>query len=79
MYSNSVYKIPMYNVYHNPSKKIIKEDIDETELIQLLFDMYNKSITQVHPIKYSTTTPFNIQGLINAVESEGNIIINRIF
>lgn len=76
MYSNSEYKIPKYNVYLNPTKKIIKEDIAEEALIRFLYDMYNKGTTQVHPIKYNTTIPFDIQGLINAVESEGIIIID---
>lgn len=78
MYSNSAYKIPKYNVYLNPTKKIIKEDIAEEELIRFLYGMYNRGITKEHPIKYSTTTPFDIQGLINAVEAEGIIIIDRI-
>lgn len=77
MYSNSVYKIPRYNVYHNPSKKIIKEDIDETELIQLLATMYEKGITHVRPTMYQVGFDFDIRSLINAVEAEGNIIINR--
>lgn len=76
MYSNSEYKIPKYNVYLNPTKKIIKEDIAEEALIRFLYGMYNKGTTQVQPIKYNTTIPFDIQGLINAVESEGIIIID---
>ncbi|WBF81468.1 hypothetical protein [Staphylococcus virus vB_SurM-PSU2] len=78
MYSNSVYKIPKYNVYHNPSKRIIKEGIDEKELIHLLATMYEKGITKVRPTIYQVGFDFVIGSLINAVEAEGNIIIHRL-
>ena len=78
MYSNSVYKIPRYNVYHNPSKKIIKEDIDIRELVHLLFTMHEKNIIKAYPMDYGLSLlTINVQELIKDVEAEGNIIINR--
>ena len=78
MYSNSVYKMPKYNVYHNQSKKIIKEDIDIRELVYLLFTMHEKNIIKAYPMDYGLSLlTIDVQELIKDVEAEGNIIINR--
>lgn len=69
-----------YNVYHNPTKKVIKEYVNLRSLVKLLFTMYEKDIIQVDPSRYGQSLlDLDIRGLINAVEAEGNIIINRIF
>ncbi|UYE90405.1 hypothetical protein [Staphylococcus phage vB_SauM-V1SA09] len=79
MHSNSVYKISKYNVYHKPSNKIIKGDIDIRELVHLLFTMYEKNIIKVYPMDYGLSLlTINVQGLIKDVEAEGNIIIDRL-
>lgn len=71
-----------YTVYHKQSMKTIKDKLDRSGLIYFLYETWYKDISQVCPSNYnpevgSLNKDINIDRLIEAVNKEGILLINR--
>ncbi|UXE02417.1 hypothetical protein Biyabedamokiny2_00140 [Staphylococcus phage Biyabeda-mokiny_2] len=70
-----------YTVYHKDSMKVIKEKLDRSGLIYFLYDTWYKDISNVFPDHYNTgwgaIEHVDINSLIEAVNEEGVLLINR--
>lgn len=71
-----------YTVYHRQSMKTIKDYLSRGDLIDFLYETWNKDISKVYPTDYTTyETKFcidiDIDRLIEAVNEEGILLIHR--
>ncbi|ARM69280.1 TreF [Staphylococcus phage vB_Sau_S24] len=71
-----------YTVYHRQSMKTIKDYLSRSDLIEFLYETWNKDISKVYPTDYTTyETKFcidiDLDRLIEAVNEEGILLINR--
>ncbi|VEV88422.1 hypothetical protein [Staphylococcus phage Stab21] len=71
-----------YTVYHRGSMKTIKDKLDRSSLIYFLYDTWYKDISNVFPNHYnkefeSKSDDIDIDKLIEAVNEEGILLINR--
>ena len=69
-----------YTVYHRQSMKTIKDRLSRSDLIEFLYETWNKDISKVYPTDYTTyETKFcidiDINRLIEAVNEEGILLI----
>lgn len=70
-----------YRVYHKQSMKKIKDNLDRSSLIYLLYETWYKDISQVCPSNYnpevgSLNKDIDINRLIEAVNEEGILFIS---
>lgn len=65
-----------YTVYHRQSMKTIKDKLDRSGLIYFLYETWNKDISKVYPSDYIDEN-IDINGLIEAVNEEGILLIHR--
>ncbi|WOZ17608.1 hypothetical protein [Staphylococcus phage vB_SauM-V1SA15] len=65
-----------YTVYHRQSMKTIKDKLDREGLTLFLYETWNKDISKVYP-SYYIDENIDINGLIEAVNEEGILLIHR--
>ncbi len=65
-----------YTVYHRQSMKTIIDKLDREGLTLFLYETWNKDISKVYPSDYIDEN-IDINGLIEAVNEEGILLINR--
>ena len=71
-----------YTVYLRQSMKTIKDKLDRSGLIYFLYETWYKDINNVCPSNYnsefgSLNKDINVDRLIEAVNEEGILLINR--
>ncbi len=71
-----------YTVYHRQSMKTIIDKLDREGLIYFLYETWYKDINNVCPSNYNPefgnlNKDIDINGLIEAVNEEGILLINR--
>ena len=65
-----------YTVYHKQSMKTIIDKLDREGLTLFLYETWNKDISKIYPSDYIDEN-IDINGLIEAVNEEGILLINR--
>ncbi|BBC69666.1 hypothetical protein phiSA039_0207 [Staphylococcus phage phiSA039] len=70
-----------YTVYHRGSMKTIKDKLDRSSLIYFLYEAKEKNISNISPDNYNlgwgAIEHVDINSLIEAVNAEGILLINR--